>query len=96
VDTEEAEPLVRQQCLYFLPLPQGQGSFLPVFWIEWERIVDRLSRRGIALNWMERPTHPSGARDRLIRLALCGLEPPPHFRLSSCAAGEARPTGRGE
>ena len=22
--------LRRQQCLYFLPLPQGQGSFLPI------------------------------------------------------------------
>ena len=23
--------MFKQQCLYFLPLPQGQGSFLPVF-----------------------------------------------------------------
>src|SRR5690606_14390592 len=24
--------VLAQQCLYFLPLPQGQGSFLPTFW----------------------------------------------------------------
>lgn len=26
-----AYPFSMQQCLYFLPLPQGQGSFLPGF-----------------------------------------------------------------
>ncbi len=24
-----------QHFLYFLPLPQGQGSFLPIFWKGW-------------------------------------------------------------
>jgi hypothetical protein len=26
-----ADDLARQQCLYFLPLPHGQGAFRPTF-----------------------------------------------------------------
>src|SRR5947209_17455825 len=29
----------KQQCLYFLPLPQGQGSFLPIFSRAWRGIT---------------------------------------------------------
>src|SRR6266436_110114 len=32
----------RQQCLYFLALPQGQGSFRPVFSRGWDRISARI------------------------------------------------------
>ena len=24
----------RQHCLYFIPLPHGQGEFLPTFWVD--------------------------------------------------------------
>ena len=34
----------RQQRLYFLPLPQGQGSFLPAFWRAFESMVASLEQ----------------------------------------------------
>ena len=30
-DQENRSPLCKQQFLYFSPLPQGQGAFLPIF-----------------------------------------------------------------
>src|SRR6202035_4681344 len=38
----ESDCVPRQQCLYFLPLPQGQRSFRPVFSRGWDRIRVRI------------------------------------------------------
>ena len=51
-----------QQCLYFLPLPQGQGAFLPVFFLglNISLIVFFIIEKASCLNVAERNLYRSG------------------------------------
>ena len=37
------DPALRQQCLYFLPLPQGQGSLRPSFICRFRELLSRIT-----------------------------------------------------